>query len=51
MKLSANESLHCTDYKMVVTKNFSAALPPTEDPKVRIMTSQRVYDVTEKMTS
>ena len=44
MKLSANESLHCTDYEMVlyVTEIFSDALPPAEAPKVRRMTPQRI---------
>ena len=41
MKLRANESLHCTDDKMVCDGNFSTVLPPEKAPKVRIMTSQR----------
>ena len=42
MKLSANESLHSTDYEMV-TEIFSAALPPAEAPKVRVMTSLELW--------
>ena len=40
MKLSENESLHQPDHEMVCDRNFSAALSPTEVPKVRVMTSQ-----------
>ena len=39
MKLSANESLHCPGSEMVSNRKFSVDLPPTEAPKVRVMTS------------
>ena len=34
--------------KWYVTEILSAALPPAEAPKVRVMTSKRLYDVTAK---
>ena len=43
MKPSGNESLHYPDHEMICDRNFSIALPPTEAPKVRVMTSPRKY--------
>ena len=40
MKPSGNESLYGPDFEMVCDGSFLAALPPTEAPKVRVMTSQ-----------
>ena len=46
MKNSGNESLHCPDHEMVCDRIFfSAASPPTEAPKVRVMTLQRYASV------
>ena len=45
MKLSVNESLHCTDYEMVCDRNFFGCCTPDGRPQ------SSSYDVTAKMTS
>ena len=45
MKPSGNETLHRPDQEMICDKIFSAALPRTEFPQVREMTSQRYASV------
>ena len=41
VKLSANESLHCTDYKMVCDRSFFGCFTPGRSPRVWIMTMEK----------
>ena len=51
MKLYANESLHCTDYKMECDRNFFGCFTPSGSHQSSTYDVTANYEVTAKMTS
>ena len=45
MKLSANESLHCTDYEMVCDRNVFGCFTPGGSPQSLNYVVTAIYDV------